>query len=252
MILDRKVCMVTGAGSGIGRTTALHMAREGATLVLVGRTEGKVASVAELIQAQGGTATAYGLDVSDRDSIVSMVDQVEKIYGRIDVLLNNAGHSSPHRRLLNTPPEEIESVISSNLLGTIYCSQAVLPGMLKRDSGTIINVASMAGIEPGLMGGMIYSTVKASIIAFTKFLNSEFAKTNIRATVVSPGEIETPALDRRPVPPNEEGRKTISGPEEVSELLVTIVGLPQRTAIPEVIIRPTFDRDRSEEMEAIP
>ena len=252
MILDGKVCMVTGAGSGIGRTTALHMAREGATLVLVGRTEGKVASVAELIQAQGGTATAYGLDVSDRDSIVSMVDQVEKVNGRIDVLLNNAGHSSPHRRLLNTPPEEIESVISSNLLGTIYCSQAVLPGMLKRDSGTIINVASVAGIEPGLMGGMIYSTVKASIIAFTKFLNSEFAKTNIRATVVSPGEIETPALDRRPVPPNEEGRKTISGPEEVSELLVTIVGLPQRTAIPEVIIRPTFDRDRSEEMGAIP
>ncbi len=69
---------------------------------------------------------------------------------------------------------------------------------------------------------------------------------------MSPGEIETPALDRRPVPPNEEGRKTISGPEEVSELLVTIVGLPQRTAIPEVIIRPTFDRDRSEEMGAIP
>ena len=70
MILDGKVCMVTGAGSGIGRTTALHMAREGATLVLVGRTEDKVASVAELIQSQGGTATAYGLDVSDRDSIV--------------------------------------------------------------------------------------------------------------------------------------------------------------------------------------
>jgi NADP-dependent 3-hydroxy acid dehydrogenase YdfG len=224
------------------------MASDGATVALVGRTASKVEAVQSEIEAAGGTGRAYGLDVSDRDAVFAMATDVAQRYGKIDVLLNNAGHSSPHRRLLNTTADEIESVIASNLLGTIYCTQAVMAGMLERDSGTIVNVASIAGLEPGVMGGMIYSTVKASIIAFTKSLNSEFAKTNIRATTISPGEIETPALDRRPVKPNAADRDKIAGADEVAEMIATIAGLPQRTAIHDLVIRPTWQRDTSAEM----
>ena len=168
------------------------------------------------ITASGGRAAAYGVDVADREGILSVAEEIERERGAVDVLVNNAGHSSPHRRLLSTPPDEIASVINSNLIGTIYCTQAVMPAMLERDSGTIINVSSLAGVAPGLMGGMIYSAVKAAVINFTGHLNEEFKSTNIRASVVIPGEIDTPLLDKRPVPPSADARRTMAGPEDVA------------------------------------
>ena len=248
MTLRDKTCLITGAGSGIGRATALRFASEGANVRLVGRTLSKVEAVCAEITASGGKASAYGVDVADREGIVAVVAKIERERGAIDVLVNNAGHSSPHRRLLSTPPDEIASVINSNLIGTIYCTQAVMPAMLERDSGTIINVSSLAGVTPGLLGGMIYSAVKAAVINFTGHLNEEFKSTNIRASVVIPGEISTPLLDKRPVPPSADARKTMAGPEDVAEAIALIAGLPQNSAIPELVIRPTFQRDVSGEL----
>jgi NADP-dependent 3-hydroxy acid dehydrogenase YdfG len=177
-----------------------------------------------------------------------MVEEIESKHGPVDVLVNNAGHSSPHRRLLSTPPDEIRSVIDSNLIGTIYCTQAVMPKMLERDGGTIINVSSLAGVNPGLLGGMVYSAAKAAIINFTGHLNDEFKHTNIRASVVIPGEIATPVMEKRPVPPSADARKAMVNPEDVADAIALIAGLPQKSSIPELIIRPTFHRDLSEEL----
>ena len=188
----------------------------------------------------------FALDVADYEGVKRMTASVLEKFGRVDVLVNNAGHSSPHRRLLTTPPEEIRSVVDSNLVGTIFCTQAVMPSMLEAAEGTIINVSSLAGSNPGLVGGMVYSAAKAAVINFTGFLNAEFRNTGVRASVVIPGEIDTPIMDKRPIPPSAEARTTMATAEDVAEAITLIARLPQRAAIPELTIRPTMLRDISE------
>lgn len=241
-----KVCIITGGGSGIGRSAALMLAHQGAKIVLVGRTAAKVEAVREEIVASGGEATAFGLNVADVDGVRDMTRQTLEAYGRIDVLVNNAGHSSQHRRILTTPPEEVRAVIDSNLVGMIYCTQAALPTMLEAGEGTVLNVASLAGIHTGYLGGMIYSSVKAAVIHFTKFLTFELHNTGVRASVLIPGEVDTPIMDNRPIPPTAEDRTTMIGVEECAEALVMMVGLPKRSTISELIMKPTMMRAASE------
>ena len=248
MGLTDKVCIITGGGSGIGLASAIMMAEQGAKVVLVGRTVSKVEGAAKEIESSGGTAMSVGLDVADYDGVMKMARDVLDAYGRIDVLVNNAGHSSPHRKLLTTTPEELHAVLDSNVVGTIFCTQAVMPTMLEAREGTIINVASLAGVNPGLVGGMAYSAAKAAVINFTGFLTSEFKNQGIRASVVIPGEVDTPILDKRPVPPSADARATMVTAEDSAEAITLIAALPQRAHIPELVIRPTFQRDFTGEL----
>ena len=248
MRLNGQVCIITGGGSGIGRGAALLMAQEGATVVIIGRTESKLASVIDEIAAAGGTATRYSLDVADYDAVERMVADVLDKFGQIDVLVNNAGHSSHHRRLLNTTPEEVRSVIDSNLMGTFYCTQAVVPAMLKAKSGTIINISSLAAVTPGPFSGFAYGAAKAGVINFTEFLNADLRNTGIRASVVIPGEVATPILDNRPIPPDADARATMVDVDETSAAILLIATLPQRSNIPELVIRPTMHRNMTGEV----
>ena len=248
MRLGGQVCIITGGGSGIGRGAALTMAQEGATVVIIGRTESKLASVINEIAAAGGTATHYSLDVADYNAVERMVADVLNKFGQIDVLVNNAGHSSHHRRLLNTTPEEVRSVIDSNLIGTFYCTRAVVPAMLKAKSGTIINISSLAAVTPGPFSGFAYGAAKAGVINFTEFLNSDLRNTGIRASVVVPGEVATPILDNRPIPPDAEARATMVDVDETSAAILLIATLPQRSNIPELVIRPTMHRNMTGEV----
>ena len=220
--------------------------------MVLGRTASKVESVADEISSNGGSARAYGLDVADHDRVFAMADEVGREYGRIDVLVNSAGHNSPHRRLLSTTPEEIRSVLDTVLVGTIYCTQAVLPFMLAAGRGSIINVSSLSSRHPGVLGGMTYSAAKAAVDNFTGFVNAEYRDTNIRASAVIPGEVDTPILDLRPVPPGEASRATMVSPEDVAEAIVLIAKLPAKSAIPELVIAPTVPRDASGETEGFP
>ena len=248
MSLEGKVCVITGGGSGIGRASALMMAKGGGRVVLTGRTASKLRSVADEIGAAGGTARTFALDVADSAAVHAMASAVVEEFDSIDVLVNNAGHSSPHRMLLTTTSDDIQSVLNSNLIGTIYCTQAVVPSMLEAGQGTIINVSSMAGVVPGLMGGMIYSAAKAAVINFTEFINTEFKNTGIRASVVIPGEVDTPVLDTRPVVPSAEARETMVTAGDAAEAVTLIAGLPQRSAIPHLVIRPTILREQTGEV----
>lgn len=252
MGLKDKICIITGGGSGIGLASAEIMAAEGATIILVGRTLAKVDEARDNIREAGGTAESYSVDVADQAGVGDMVQKVLDQYGRIDVLINNAGHSSYHRKVETTTPDEIQAVVNSNLVGTIYCTQAVLPAMKEAKEGTIINVASMAGVTPGLLGGMIYSAVKAAVINFTGFLNTELKNTGIRSSVVIPGEIDTPILDNRPIPPSRENRDTMATAEDTGEAIALIARLPLRANIPQLIIRPTYQRDSSGEVSQFP
>ena len=251
MTLKNKVCLITGGGSGIGRATANKMAKEGARIIVVGRTQTKIDETVSSIKKNGGYASGYATDVSDQALVDDLVSSVIQEHSKIDLLLNNAGHSSKHRRLTTTTATEIQSVIDSNLIGTIYCSQAVVPYMISAEEGTIINVASIAGLSPSNLGGMIYSAVKAAVINFTGFLNDDLKNTGIRASVVIPGEVDTPILDNRPIPPDENARAKMVTAEDTAEAISMIARLPLRTNIPELQIRPTFVRDNSGEIEKI-
>ena len=247
MGLQDKVCIITGGGSGIGSGTALMMAQARAKIVLVGRTASKVEAIQKEIESTGGMAMAVALDVADYDGVHEMATKVLDTFGRVDVLVNNAGHSSYHRRVLTTTPKEIRGVIDSNLVGTIYCTKAVLPTMLEAKQGTIINVSSLAGVNASIMGGMVYGTAKAAVINFTEFLNNvELKNTGIRASVVIPGEVDTPVLDNRPVPPPREARAGMVAVQDAAEAITLIASLPDRANIPELIIRPTMQRDALE------
>ncbi len=248
MKLKDKVCIITGGGSGIGRDAALKMTQEGANVVIVGRTESKLESVKSEIETTGGTTVSFALDVSDYDAVQQMVSDVLEKFGKIDILVNNAGHSSHNRRLLNTTPEETRSVVDSNLIGTFFCTQAVVPAMLNAKSGTIINISSLAAVTPGPFSGFAYGAAKAGVINFTEFLNNDLRNTGIRASVIIPGEVATPILDNRPIPPDADARTVMVDVAETSEAILLIATLPPRSNIPELVIRPTMHRDMAGEV----
>ncbi len=248
MKLKDKVCIITGGGSGIGRDAALKMTKEGANVVIVGRTESKLESVKSEIETAGGTTVSFALDVSDYDAVQQMVSDVLEKFGKIDILVNNAGHSSHNRRLLNTTPEETRSVVDSNLIGTFFCTQAVVPAMLNAKSGTIINISSLAAVTPGPFSGFAYGAAKAGVINFTEFLNNDLRNTGIRASVIIPGEVATPILDNRPIPPDADARTMMVDVAETSEAILLIATLPPRSNIPELVIRPTMHRDMAGEV----
>ena len=136
MSLDGKVCIITGGGSGIGRSAAIMMAKAGAKVILVGRTASKVEEVQKEIESSGGTATAASFDVADKEAGLQLIKDVLAEFGQVDMLINNAGHSSQHRMLLSTTQQELRSVMDSNLNGTVFMTQAVMPNMKERGEGT--------------------------------------------------------------------------------------------------------------------
>lgn len=249
MELNQRICIITGGGSGIGKATAIALASEGAIVHLVGRTLSKLESVKEIIEKNAGKSFIHSVDISDEAAVNRIVASITDTYGKIDLLINNAGHSSQNRRLLTTTHKEIQAVIDSNLIGTINCTKAVVPHMVNMKEGTIINVSSTAGVAPSPLGGMIYSAVKAAIINFTGFLNKDLENTGIRSSVVIPGEVDTPILDNRPTPPSREARDTMVTPEDTAAAILMVVKLPQRANIPELQIRPTHVRNLSAEIE---
>lgn len=247
MQLTDHICIVTGGSSGIGRKTALMLADEGAVPILIGRTASKLADVKKEILIRGGKTQIFDLDVGDHSAVHNMAQAVLEEFGRVDLLVNNAGHSSPNRGLLTTTPNDIQNVLSTNLLGTIYCTQAVIPSMLKAKRGTIINISSIAGINPSMLAGLSYSAAKAAVINFTGFLNYEFKNTGIRASVISPGEIDTPIMDSQPIIPDSRARSTMSTTQDTAEAILLVAKLSYKTSITEIKMRPAHLRDLSKE-----
>ena len=246
--LRGSACIVTGGGSGIGRAIALEMAGEGARIAVAGRTLSKLEAVVAEVDASGGTARAYSVDVSDYPAVEAMVSAVEADWGRVDVLVNNAGLNVAHRGTLATTPGEIERLIAVNLTGAIFCARAVLGGMLERGEGTIVNVSSDSALRPGMMSGVGYAAAKAGVNNFTEFLADELRHTAVRACVISPGEVETPILDLRPRPPDAAARRMMCQPQDIARAVVFACTLPPRTTVTEMVVTPTVSRDTSAEV----
>ena len=242
------VCIVTGAGSGIGKATSIKLAALGARIVLSGRTSSKLEAVRKEIDTKGGLAETRPCDVSDVDETRSLVEGILRAHGRVDVLINSAGFSSKHRTTLSTTLQDAEAMMGVNLRGPFFLTQAVLPSMLECKKGTIVNVSSLAAISPSRIGGAFYSAVKSGLLNFTRYLNIELENSGVRACCILPGEVDTPTLKNRPVPPSPEARATMLVAGDVADAVLLAVTSPPPSLLEEITVRPSFRRDLSAEL----
>jgi NADP-dependent 3-hydroxy acid dehydrogenase YdfG len=246
--LKGQVAIVTGGGTGIGESAARMLAAEGAQVVICGRRPGPVEGVARSIEQEGGLCAARAVDLEDADAAAALVQWTLERFGRVDVLVNNAGHSSHARSIRWTGRPEWESVLAVNLTAVYVLTQAVLPGMLERGSGTIVTVGSLAALKPGLIGGAAYGAAKAAVRNLMGHVHNTLRNQGIRATIIMPAEVDTPILDKRPLNPDAAARATMMQPEDVARVILLAVTLPPRTVIEEIVLSPTILRDQSRDL----
>lgn len=194
--LEGKVCIITGAAQGIGLATALKFAREGATVVVCDVRQSAVEEAVRQCQAEGATTVGFVMDVTQRDMVDAVVAQVKEHFGRIDVLVNNAGITQD-ARLQKMTLEQFDKVIDVNLRGVFHCAQAVADHMVAQGGGVILNASSVVGIY-GNFGQTNYAATKFGVIGFTKTWSRELGPKGVRVNAVAPGFISTPILSTIP------------------------------------------------------
>jgi NADP-dependent 3-hydroxy acid dehydrogenase YdfG len=236
--LNGTTVLVTGGGSGIGLETARALLGEGANVAIAGRDAAKLRKAADSLGG-GERLMAHAADVTDLAQVQSLVTAVTDRFGRIDILVNNAGANVKNRQFRELTPETWKYLIAVNLDGPYYCVYAVLPQMLERRDGLIINVSSVAGKRANPLGGAGYAAAKFGMAAMGTCLGVEEKDSGIRVTNVYPGEVDTPILANRPVPVTAEQRQKILQPEDVAAAVVFVASLPARANVPELIIKPT-------------
>lgn len=222
----------------MGRATAIALAGEGASVVLWGRRRELLESCAEEVDAAGGNALVQSLDVADEQAVEEAVRAVVERFGRVDVLVNNAGTNTPRRLFRDSALEDWQRVVDTNLTGVFLCIRAVLPTMRRQRSGLIVNVASGAALQASLKSGVAYSAAKRGVVALTQMVNAEEWENGIRASTVYPGDVDTPILDLRPTPPPPELRATMLRPEDIAAAVVFLAALPARALVEDLVIKP--------------
>jgi len=189
--IEDRVALVTGGGQGIGRTIALALAAEGARIAVNDVNAKGIEETVAAVQTAGGRAMSAQCDITDLAAVNEMVRKVEAEYGRIDVLVNNAALLISHGMFLETNPEDCDKEIRVILYGTMNCVRAVLPGMIQRKCGKVINIATDAA-RVGQERQCNYSAAKGGVISFTKSIAKEVGRHNINVNAISPGATNSP------------------------------------------------------------
>jgi NADP-dependent 3-hydroxy acid dehydrogenase YdfG len=239
--LKGQIAWITGGGSGIGLAGAMALAQAGAHVVISGRNAATNASALASLQALG-SAEALLLDVADKHAVKAAVKLILERHGRIDILVTSAGTNATQRNFDVVTPEAWDDVVAINLSGLFYCVHAVLPAMRQQQGGLIINVSSWAGLYASKLTGPAYNATKRAVLALTESINMEECTHGIRATSLLPGEVATPILDKRPVPPSAQQRELMVQAEDMGQAILFVAQMPPRTCINELIISPTFNR----------
>lgn len=237
-----KIIVITGASSGLGAETARHLAAQGAFVALGARRADRIESLAEEINKNGGSAVAVATDVTKREQVQKLVDAAVKQFGRVDVILNNAGIMplSPMERL---NVDEWDQMIDVNLKGVLYGIAAALPYMKSQKSGHIINVSSVAGHKV-FHGSAVYSATKFGVRALSEGLRQEVKAYNIRTTIISPGAVQTELLDHISERDIQQANQDFVGkvgitPDAFARLIAFAISQPEEVDINEILFRPT-------------
>ena len=239
--IEGKVVVITGASSGLGESTARHLSELGATVVLGARRVDRIDALARELTANGQPALAVQTDVTDRTQVQRLVDAAIAKFGRIDVMINNAG-LMPHSPLERLKVDDWDRMIDVNLKGVLYGIAAALPPMQAQKSGHIINVSSVAGhkVRPG---GAVYSATKHAVRALSEGLRQEVKPYNIRTTVISPGAVDTElpnSITEPDVAANMRKIYEVAVPADAfARAVAYAMGQPDDIDINEILFRPT-------------
>jgi NADP-dependent 3-hydroxy acid dehydrogenase YdfG len=240
--IDGKVVVVTGASSGLGESTARHLAELGAIVVLGARRKDRLDAIVNDITAKGGKALAVTVDVTKRKQVDALIQEALKAYGKVDVLVNNAGVMSiaPFAAL---KVDEWEKMIDINIKGVLYGIAAALPLFTKAKSGHFINVSSVAGIKVFAPGGSVYSGTKFAVRAISEGIRMETRKNNIRVTILSPGfvdsELKEGTSDAAASQKVKEFYKIAIPADSIARGIAYAIEQPGDVEINEIIVRPT-------------
>jgi NAD(P)-dependent dehydrogenase (short-subunit alcohol dehydrogenase family) len=219
MKLKNKVALITGAASGMGKGEALAFAKEGAKVVIADLDLEGAQEVVHEIEENGGEALAIETDVTDTENIKSMVKKSRDTFGQIDILINNAGVFDKYETLLDTEKDRWDFLVNINLTSVYQVSKEILPEMIERGDGSIINIASVAGLVAG-KGGAAYTATKHGVIGLTKHMASEYAESGVQINAIAPGTIETPLIAdvKDSIPTDNIPARRFGQLEEVAEL----------------------------------
>jgi NAD(P)-dependent dehydrogenase (short-subunit alcohol dehydrogenase family) len=239
MKLSGKTALITGGGTGIGLGVALALAREGCRVAIAGRRVDALQAAAATYEGKPPLAF-HAADVGDPASVEQLFAWAQTELGPIDILVNSAGVNVVKRKMSELSLEDWEYMMRINATGAFYCMRAVLPQMRERRDGLIVNISSTSGKRATLLGGVGYSASKFALSALGNTVALEDGRQyGIRVTTVFPGEVNTPILDRRPVPVSDEHKARILQPEDVGAAVLMIACLPPRAHVAELIIKPT-------------
>ncbi|MNS01978.1 putative oxidoreductase [compost metagenome] len=239
--ISGKVVVITGASSGLGESTARHLAARGAKVVLAARREERLQVIAEEIRAAGGEALAVATDVTVRAQVQALVAATVEQFGRIDVMVNNSGLMAI-APMAQGRTDEWDRMIDINIKGVLYGIAAALPHMQQQNSGQIINIASVAGIKVFAPGGTVYSGTKYAVRAITEGLRMEVGG-NIRTTLISPGAVDSElkygSADEASSNNVNEFYKQAIPADSVARAIAYAIEQPAEVDISEVVLRPT-------------
>ena len=237
MQLDGKIALITGGGTGVGQAIAKSFAEAGAQVIITGRRQDKLEQTCAEIQA-AKLVRYFVADVADRAQVAALIDWINRDFGPLDIVVNNAGVNIRERRIEELKPEAWQYVFDINTNGVFNVIHAVLPQMRARRDGLLITISSLGGIRPSTLAGAAYSASKHAVNALMQVIALEEKDNGIRSTILAPGEINTPILDDRPVKVSDEHRARILQPEDVAAAALFIAGLPARVHVPELLIKP--------------
>ncbi|WP_412518672.1 SDR family oxidoreductase [Staphylococcus simulans] len=230
--LNKKVAVITGASSGIGKGIALKLSNEGATVVLVARDEKKLDRVStELRKAGARNYEFISADVTKREDIDRAIKQTIEEFGKVDILVNSAGQMKSSA-ITEGDVQAWDDMIDTNVKGTLYAINAVMPYFQQQQSGHIINIASISGFEV-TKSSTLYSATKAAVHAITQGLEKELAKTGIRSTSISPGMVDTAMTSE-----TDWGSRKMLEPKDIANAVVYALTQPSHVNVNEITVRP--------------
>ena len=233
-----KTAIVTGAGSGVGQATALQLAREGWNVGIVGRRAAALDQTLKLAGPLASKMIAASSDVGNPREVSDAAKRIVDKFGHATALVAAAGLNIPKRAWEVLSYEDYQHVIDANLTGTFNWVREVLPAMRQARNGTIVTIVSDAGLMAMPKAGAAYVASKFAQRGLTQSINAEERQNGVRATAILPGDINTPILDKRPVPPPPEAREKMLQAEDVAACALFAINLPSRAIIEELLFRP--------------